>query len=79
SAQHYRQLFLYAHPKLLRPLQGICVPYFVNVCNAPGGHVSFIMETPHHVGWRFADLEELTEKNKEDIVEAYTKLHAQGV
>lgn len=74
----FDQLYLFAHPKLLRPLQGICVPYIVGVYNGPEGHMSIAMETPHPTGWRTAS-PDIPQSQKEVIIEAYRKIHTQGI
>lgn len=72
------QVLLFTHPQLLRPLQGICVPYLIQVCDSFAGRMTMALDVPHPVGWREAD-SGISQKLKEDIIAAYELVHAQGV
>jgi hypothetical protein len=54
------------------------VPSLIGVVDSPGGHLGFAMKTPHSVGWRTAS-PTISAEEKDAIVEAYKKIHAQGV
>ncbi|TFY72872.1 hypothetical protein EVG20_g123 [Dentipellis fragilis] len=72
------ELVLYSHPRLLRPLQGVCVPFIIKAYESQAGSHGFAMEVPHQRGWRTAE-GTLSKQHKESIVQAYRLIHAQGV
>ncbi|KAF8504973.1 hypothetical protein BU17DRAFT_58178, partial [Hysterangium stoloniferum] len=69
---------LNAASKYLRPLQGDCVPFIINVTHCLGGCFGLNQEPPHAEWWREADIF-LAEEQKEAIIAAYEKLHARKV
>ena len=72
------QLYLYGHPRHLRPLQGLCVPSIIGVFSTSEGLANMAMEPPHPHAWRVAD-RSLSVGEKYAIVDAYAQIHARGV
>jgi hypothetical protein len=73
------QIFLYASSDHLRPLQGVYVPRLIRVLyKAQATEFSGLMEPPHHIGWQTAG-SNISQLLKAAIVEAYRKIHNQGV
>jgi hypothetical protein len=57
---------------------GICIPTIIGIYSIAAGRVTVAMEPPHHIGWREAD-PHISIELKESILEAFRKIHAQGV
>lgn len=57
---------------------GICIPTVIGAYATTAGRITLAMEPPHHIGWHEADPYASLEL-KDKIVEAYRKIHAQGV
>ncbi|KAI0068257.1 hypothetical protein BV25DRAFT_545290 [Artomyces pyxidatus] len=74
----HTEIYLYAHPRCLRPLQGVCVPHIIGVFETDAGIANVAMELPHAAAWRTADVD-LPRRDKLAIIQAYAKIHAQGV
>ena len=72
------QLYLYGHPRHLRPLQGLCVPSIIGVFSTSEGLANMAMEPPHPHAWRVAD-RSLSVGEKYAVVDAYAQIHARGV
>jgi hypothetical protein len=72
------QLYLYGHPRYLRPLQGLCVPNIIGVFSTSEGLANMAMEPPHPHAWRVAE-RSISVDEKDAIVEAYAQIHARGV
>jgi hypothetical protein len=71
------QLSLFASSRHLRPLQGTVVPHIINVYIEPG-FVNVAMEPPHECFW-IESSPDMPDVLKHRCVEAFEKLHAQGV
>ncbi|KAG9019542.1 hypothetical protein FRB90_000851 [Tulasnella sp. 427] len=74
----FAEIYLYASSRHLRTLQGDIVPYFIGIHNVLGGYISFEMEPLDKTGWNEAH-PRMPRHVKEMVMEAWKKLHAQGV
>ncbi|KIJ68512.1 hypothetical protein HYDPIDRAFT_106713 [Hydnomerulius pinastri MD-312] len=76
----FAELFVYSHPKLLRWLQGDCVPRVIGVYSDSwiSGNLSIAMEVPHHVGWHTAH-PDMPREAKEAVINVFERIHSQGV
>ncbi|KAI0321692.1 hypothetical protein OF83DRAFT_1080766 [Amylostereum chailletii] len=73
----YSELALYMASRYLKPLQGSVVPHLIGVYSGPTG-ISVAMEPPHPVFWVEAH-RDIPRSLKLKIVDAYKRIHAQGV
>ncbi|EGO03303.1 hypothetical protein SERLA73DRAFT_174740, partial [Serpula lacrymans var. lacrymans S7.3] len=78
SHEFYTELYLYSHPQLLQPLQGVCVPSFICVYKSDEGVKDIAMEAPHSIGWHKAH-PCMSKKSKQAVVDSFERIHAQGV
>ncbi|KAI0274824.1 hypothetical protein BC834DRAFT_15383 [Gloeopeniophorella convolvens] len=74
----HKELYLYAHPRHLRPLQGLCVPAIIGIFSTSEGLANMAMEPPHPHAWRVAD-RSLIIPEKKAIIDAYARIHSRGV
>ncbi|KAH7929323.1 hypothetical protein BV22DRAFT_130872 [Leucogyrophana mollusca] len=76
--QFFTELYLFSHPQLLRFLQGDCVPHIINVSHHREGNKAIAMELPHYGVWRTAT-PGMPVDLKRGVLDAYARIHAQGV
>ena len=69
---------MYSHDKLLRPLQGMNVPCLIGAYVHPTGCYFIAMEPLDSCAWSDAD-STAGEQVKRNILQAYTRLHSQGI
>ncbi|KAI0322669.1 hypothetical protein OF83DRAFT_1092323 [Amylostereum chailletii] len=72
------EMRLLSHPRYLRPLQGVCVPFVIGVLRSTRGLVDVVTELPHVTGWRTAR-PSMPTSEKLSILKAYELIHDQGV
>ncbi|KIP11398.1 hypothetical protein PHLGIDRAFT_21610 [Phlebiopsis gigantea 11061_1 CR5-6] len=74
----HRELYMYSHDKLLRPLQGMTVPFVIGAYMLSEGCPAIVMEPLDSCAWSGAD-STAGEPVKRNIIQAYTQLHSRGV
>ncbi|TBU48418.1 hypothetical protein BD309DRAFT_949729 [Dichomitus squalens] len=72
-----REFKLLSSDSYLRPLQGVVVPWIINLYNTHDV-IQLFMEVPHHSFWVEAS-PSMSDALKQRVVEAYAKLHRAGV
>ncbi|KAF8337512.1 uncharacterized protein EI90DRAFT_2659230 [Cantharellus anzutake] len=77
----HTEMYLYSSSEHLRPLQGKCVPHIISVQTIPGGYLTVNCELLSVNGWSDAhpDGKFISQEKKKRILEAYHRIHKQGV
>ncbi|KAF9515566.1 hypothetical protein BS47DRAFT_767479 [Hydnum rufescens UP504] len=75
----HTEMFLLASSSHLRTFQGSYVPSVISVQSAPGGYLMVNFEPMSRKGWTDAHPQLTSPYLKGHIINAYTKIHAQGI